>query len=285
MDTIVPRVGNHSVMQPKLLSALDLGNLIRVLSGVLDRFRFDRDAIELECAEAIDTATKHQQLAEFFARYSIANAKACVAWAPLERSYRPTMAAEILNAIPHKQDPDIALSQVSYLLHWTHGPDGTPYAPEPMRISLITLISAFVERMNDSCSEQLSADFLPGFDTMANAREQVRDLRDHYGECAWIDALWRSQNATSDDNRRFWLKVLDLLGGRRHEGQDLTPGIVAIEFHTHFRRQARDVVARRVCRADIERDHTAFKFWMTVLTRVHRKGNHDTTKETTPGPC
>ena len=133
-------------MEQQLLTAQDLGNITGVLSDVLGRFRFDRGVIILESAETTDRATRHRLLAEFFARYSVVNAKACAAWSPNpERTCHPTTASEIIDAIPRIPDPNAARDQIFNLLHWTQGPGQTPHAPPPMRLTLITLISVFVQ--------------------------------------------------------------------------------------------------------------------------------------------
>ena len=134
-------------MEQQLLTAQDLGNITGVLSDVLGRFfRFDRGVIMLDSAEATDRETRHRLLAEFFADYSIANARACAAWSPnREQTWHPATVAEIIDAIPHIPDPNAARDQIFNLLHLTQGPGQTPHAPPPMRLTLITLISAFVQ--------------------------------------------------------------------------------------------------------------------------------------------
>lgn len=257
-------------MKQQFLTARDLGNISGILSDVLDHFQFDRDAIVLNGVGTTDTATRRRLLADFFARYSIANAKACVAWAPLEQTYHPATVTEILDAIPRIQDPEGAQEQINNLLHWTHGPDETPYAPAPMRLTLITLISAYVQTAKPLPQDKTTHQFRR-VSAASRIHDQIRNLTVHYGECAWIDALWRSQNVESKDDRKFWRLVLDLLGGQQRAGEELTPEFVAAEFWLHFRPRTHDVVARRVQRADIEQDQAAFAFWMAVLTLVHEK--------------
>ena len=99
-------------------------------------------------------------------REGLCNAKACAAWSPNpERTCHPISVfvqsainpkktdncagrpdSEIIDAIPRIPDPNAARDQIFNLLHWTQGPgQKPPHAPPPMRLTLITLISVFVQ--------------------------------------------------------------------------------------------------------------------------------------------
>ena len=98
-------------------------------------------------------------------------------------------------------------------------------------------------------------------------------LSDGRREPAVVSRKRQGQNGGSPGKRgwQFRLDVLDLFGGRRHEDQELTPEFVATDFRWQFARRSRDLVGRRVQKADNEQDETVFKYWMAVLTLVHKK--------------
>ncbi|WP_136661516.1 hypothetical protein [Nitratireductor sp. XY-223] len=130
-------------MKPKVLTARDLGNLTFIFFGILDGFSFEGDEIIASPQGFADAQLRLEKIAGFFERYSIANRKACGAWGSHEGMVPSIKADDILAAVPVAPDWPEARMHMYHLMHWAHGPDEYPYASIRMRLSLLTLMSAF----------------------------------------------------------------------------------------------------------------------------------------------
>lgn len=104
---------------------------------------------------------------------------------------------------------------------------------------------------------------------LAAPEEVASSLKRVYGPAACVEALWRLNcpDSAEDDNRAFWLAVLDRLGVAGLAEVKLTPQIVAGFYAAHFDHPVGQARVR-VLEAKRDGDRRKETFWSAVSNAI-----------------
>ena len=121
---------------------------------------------------------------------------------------------------------------------------------------------------------------------LAAPEEVASHLKSVYGPAACMEALWRLNcpDSAQDDNRAFWLAVLDRLGVAGLAEVKLTPQIVAGFYAAHLDDPLR-TAGDRVLEAMKDGDGGKEVFWSAVLNAVFSSESVSDTDGTSAGSC